>query len=294
MKAKNIKSQEGLLFFFHVFFHFTFFFFAPISKKSLAKKKDASFLYSFSFTLLSIHARHIFAFCFTSLKQTKQQYTTIKPTNSQKLPINNMKFILAPLVAIATFASLVAAAAPDNEKTIEYSKYAIKGPVSDIYAYWPDKKDSDPDTRVVELLMPSTGRTFPYRLHYKDPKDNKYDLSVAEDAEEALAAAEDDGPAIGKITGAEFAALDLDSKVMMSVYLDKDDKVVYMAQDVTVPTSYNDMLVHQEAYIRHLHHKLGPNTPGIEVLKDSGSIVAQALLFVFFLSVLPFFFPRSF
>ncbi|KAF9544410.1 hypothetical protein EC957_012114 [Mortierella hygrophila] len=189
-----------------------------------------------------------------------------------------MKFILAPLVAVATFASLVAAAAPDNEKTIDYSKYAVKGPVSDIYAYWPDKKDSDPDTRVVELLMPSTGRTFPYRLHYKDPKDNKYDLSVAEDAEEALAAAEEDGSTTGKMAGAEYAALDLDSKVSMSVYLDKDDKVVYMVQGSTVPTSYKDMLVHQDAFVRNLHLKLDPNTPGIEDLKDPGSIVAQVLL----------------
>lgn len=123
-----------------------------------------------------------------------------------------MKFILAPLVALAMFASLVTAAAPDNEHTIDYSKYTIKGPVSEIYAYWPDKKDSDPDSRVVELLMPSTGRTFPYRLHYKDPKDNKYDLSVAEDAEEALAVAAEEGSAIGKMNGAEFAALDLDSR----------------------------------------------------------------------------------
>ncbi|KAF9145736.1 hypothetical protein BGX30_007048 [Mortierella sp. GBA39] len=66
---------------------------------------------------------------------------------------------------------------------------------------------------------------LPYRLPYKDLKDNKYDLSVAEDAEEALAAAEEDGSAIRKMAGAEYAALDLDSKVSMSVYLDKDDKV---------------------------------------------------------------------
>lgn len=65
---------------------------------------------------------------------------------------------------------------------------------------------------------------------------------------------------------------------MMSVYLDKDDKVVYMAQGPTIPTSYKDMLVHQEAFVRHLHRKLDPNTPGIEDLKDPGSIVAQALL----------------
>ncbi|KAH7052686.1 hypothetical protein BKA57DRAFT_435862 [Linnemannia elongata] len=189
-----------------------------------------------------------------------------------------MKFILAPLLAMAMFASLVKAAAPDNEHSIDYSKYIIKGPISEIYAYWPDKKDSDPNTRVVELLMPSTSRTFPYRLHYKDPKDNKYDLSVAEDAEEALAVTEEERSTMGEMTGAEYDSMDLDSKIMMSVYLDEDDNVVYMAQGPTVPTSYKDMLVQQEAFVRHLHRKLDPNTPGIEDLKDPGSILAQALL----------------
>jgi hypothetical protein len=189
-----------------------------------------------------------------------------------------MKFILAPLMAIATFAGLVAAAAPDNEKTIDYSKYGLGGPVADIYAYWPDKKDSDPDIRVVELLNPASDRVYPYRLHYKDPKDNKYDLSVAEDAEDALAAFEEDTATISQMSGEEFANMDLDSKVMFSVYLDKDDKIMYMAQGPTVPTSYKDMLVHQDAYLSHLHRKLDPNTPGIEDLKDPGSIVAQHVL----------------
>lgn len=189
-----------------------------------------------------------------------------------------MKFILAPLMAIATFTGLVAAAAPDNEKTIDYSKYGLGGPVTDIYAYWPDKKDTDPDSRVIELHNPASDRTFPYRLHYKDPKDNKYDLSVAEDAEDSLAAADEDATVISQMTGAEHAAMDLDSKVAFSVYLDKDDKIVYMAEGTTVPTSYKDMLVHQEAYLRHLYRKLDPNTPGIEDLKDPGSIVAQHVL----------------
>ncbi|KAG0273222.1 hypothetical protein BGZ96_004945, partial [Linnemannia gamsii] len=189
-----------------------------------------------------------------------------------------MKFILAPLMAIATFAGLVAAAAPDNEMTIDYSKYGLSGPVTDIYAYWPDKKDTDPNTRVIELHNPASDRTFPYRLHYKDPKDNKYDLSVTEDAQEAFAASDEDTTAVNKMSSEERAAMDLDSKVMFSVYLDKDDKIMYMAQGPTVPTSYKDMMVHQEAYLRHLYRKLDPNTPGIEDLKDPGSIVAQHVL----------------
>ncbi|KAF9153518.1 hypothetical protein BG015_003253 [Linnemannia schmuckeri] len=60
--------------------------------------------------------------------------------------------------------------------------------------------------------------------------------------------------------GGEFAALDLDSKIVASVYLDKGGKVVYMAQGPTVPTPYKDMLVL------------------IEDLKDAGSTMAQFLL----------------
>ncbi|KAG9066734.1 hypothetical protein KI688_012643 [Linnemannia hyalina] len=153
-----------------------------------------------------------------------------------------MKFILAPLATVATLASLVAAAAPDNEKTIDYSKYAIKGPT-------PVLSSSSCPPPAAPSPTGSTTRT---------QKDNKYDLSVAKDAEEALAAAGEDGSAIGKMAGAEYATLDLDSKVSMSVYLDKDGKVVRL--------------------VRNLRRKLDPNTPGIEDLKDPGSMVAQVLL----------------
>ncbi|KAF8945318.1 hypothetical protein BGZ47_002911 [Haplosporangium gracile] len=126
--------------------------------------------------------------------------------------------------------------------------------------------------------MPSFGRTSPNRLHYKDPKDNKCDLSIAEDAEEALAVSGEEGSAIGKLKGDEYAALDLDSKIVMLMYLDKDDKVVHMTQGLIIPTSYKNMLVHQDAFVRHFHRKLNPDTPGIEEMKDPCSIVAQFVL----------------
>ncbi|KAG0279704.1 hypothetical protein BGZ95_000433 [Linnemannia exigua] len=189
-----------------------------------------------------------------------------------------MKYILAPLMAIATFAGMVAAVVPNNAATIDYAKYNLMGPIADVFAYWPDHKDSDPDTRVVELLLPS-GKTYPYRLHYKDPKDNKYDLSVAEDADDALAAIEEEGlGSSADMTPDEYEARSIEDKVAFSVYLDKDDKIMYLAQGSSVPTSSKDVLSQTEAYVRHLNRKLDPNTPGIEDLKDPGSIVAQLLL----------------
>ncbi|KAK3833640.1 MAG: hypothetical protein J3R72DRAFT_228694 [Linnemannia gamsii] len=189
-----------------------------------------------------------------------------------------MKYILAPLMAIATFAGMATAAAPDNAATIDYAKYNLIGPVADVYAYWPDHMDSDPETRVVELLLPS-GYTYPYRLHYRDPKDNRFDLSVAEDADDALASIEEEGMgSFGDLTAEEYEAKSLEDKIAFSVYLDKDDKIMYLAQGSSIPTSNRDVLGQTEAYVRHLNRKLDPNTPGIEDLKDPGSIVAQLLL----------------
>ncbi|KAF9900917.1 hypothetical protein EC991_006724 [Linnemannia zychae] len=189
-----------------------------------------------------------------------------------------MKFILAPLMAIATFAGIVAAAAPDNEATIDFAKYKLSGPAGNCFAYWPNKKDSDPDTRVIELTFPG-GSVLPYRLHYKDPKDNKFDLSDPEDAEEALAAIEEEGAgSLGDLTTDEYHARPLEDKVFFSVYLDKDDKILYLTQGPSVPSSYKDVLNQLNAQVRHMQRKLDPNTPGIEDLKDPGSIGAQMIL----------------
>ncbi|KAF9094696.1 hypothetical protein BGX23_001701 [Mortierella sp. AD031] len=179
-----------------------------------------------------------------------------------------MKFILAPLMAIATFAGNVAAAAE-----IDYAKYGVSGPIGDVYAYWPNKKDSDPDVREVELTLPTTGKTLPYRVHYKDPKDNKYDLSIAEDADDAMAAWEEAGTAED-----QMEPENMDLCVNFSVFLDDDEKVVHLAQGMSVPTSYKDELSHMNALVRSLQRKLDPNTPGIEDLQDPGSIAAQYML----------------
>ncbi|KAF9922283.1 hypothetical protein FBU30_007613 [Linnemannia zychae] len=180
-------------------------------------------------------------------------------------------------MAIATFTGMAIAAAPDNTDTIDYSSYGLTGPIYEIYAYWPDKAETDPNTRVIELTLPH-GRTFPYRLHYKDPKNNKYDLSNPQDAEEDLANSKSDNEAMMGLSGEEHEAASLDAKVAFSVMLDKDDKIVYVILGSTVPTSARDVLNHQEAYVRYLRKKLDPNTPDIDELNDPGSIAAQMIL----------------
>ncbi|KAF9554599.1 hypothetical protein BGW38_009305, partial [Lunasporangiospora selenospora] len=185
-----------------------------------------------------------------------------------------MKLILAPLLALAMFAAVASADAQDlwddmvQDSTFlsnSMSEDALKGTV---YAYWPDKKDSDPDTRIINIK----GESF--KAIYKDPKDNEYDLSSADDYERYR-----ENQKLRKHNPGEDSANSAEEPtIYTSVLLDKDGNVVHQVFGTNVPKDSREVKMYLEQYLKNLIAQLDPNTPGIEDIKDPAMAMAQIIL----------------
>ncbi|KAK3827933.1 MAG: hypothetical protein J3Q66DRAFT_394252 [Benniella sp.] len=173
-----------------------------------------------------------------------------------------MKFILAPLMAIGIFAvSCVAAAAADagqKQQTFEAeaSKSSPELPIGTVYAYWPDKKAGE-DTRVI-AIHGDNGSTGHYVAVFKDPKDNKWDLSTKDTILNAMAK---EPP----MTVESYDPKSMDNQVLFSVSLDKDNQVVHAISGFNVPTSWKDVKNVNDAIAEAVIAKLDPNTPGLKI-----------------------------
>ncbi|KAI7824142.1 hypothetical protein BC939DRAFT_450719 [Gamsiella multidivaricata] len=188
-----------------------------------------------------------------------------------------MKFIVAPLImAVGLFAaSIVSAAAggqePNvaNESSFKATKTSIDFPVGTMYAFWPDKKAGE-DQREISIASDG-GKMMKYVAVFKDPKDNDYDLSSPEAMAEAIV---NDKPRdVGEIDPEN-----VDHKVLFSVYLDKDDKVLYSVPGTNVPSSWKDVKNINDAISKAIIAKLDPKTTGIEDIKDPNAAMAQFIL----------------
>ncbi|KAF9952723.1 hypothetical protein BGZ70_000531 [Mortierella alpina] len=199
-----------------------------------------------------------------------------------------MRPILLPLIAASLFAfsvvAVVVAAEPTNQVPFvdQIQKNAdnvrTRQPVGTIYAYWPNKKDEDPSTRIIEIAG-DDGRIQPYRAIYKDPQNNAYDLSDPEETYAGLVASDDQFKASNAYGIApEFAANSMDAHILFSVYLDGEDKPVYTLPGREVPSSWRDMRTYHQVTSRRMIEQVDPSTPGYEEIKDPGAAMAQQLL----------------
>ncbi|KAF9291658.1 hypothetical protein BGZ68_002980 [Mortierella alpina] len=198
-----------------------------------------------------------------------------------------MRPILLPLIAaglaLSIIAVVVGAESADQAPILDQintqaENVRTRQPVGTIYAYWPDKKEDDPSTRIIEIAN-EDGVIQPYRAIYKDPNDNAYDLSDPEETYAALSASADQFKASNAYGFApEFAANNMDAHVVFSVYLDGQDKPLYTLPGTEVPSSWRDVRTYHKVIGRRMIEQVDPSTSGYEDIKDPGAAMAQQLL----------------
>ncbi|KAI8597125.1 hypothetical protein EDD21DRAFT_386266 [Dissophora ornata] len=187
-----------------------------------------------------------------------------------------MKFILVPLMSIGIFVAVVTAQPQipfeiNNANANAPSEAAASASktVGSVYAFWPNKQEGE-DSRVIEITD-DNGITDNYIAIFKDPKDNAYDLSSEDALEKAFADEE-------SLTPGSTDFDKLDSMVMFSVYLDKENKVLYSVPGTNVPTSWKEVKNVQNAIARAVISKLDPSMPGVEDIKDPNAAMVQLIL----------------
>ncbi|KAF9347228.1 hypothetical protein BGX26_001276 [Mortierella sp. AD094] len=195
-----------------------------------------------------------------------------------------MKLILTPLIAIGifatTFSSIAAAAgAGANDKKGNQAPLSTLGmteklPVGTVYAFWPNHKEGE-DKKVITITGDDDASSSTYVAIFKDPKNNKFDLSDENAMTEALAS-EEEAMASNSVHAMDMS--NMDNRVLFSVCLDEDDNVLYSVPGTNVPTSWRDVRNMNDIIASAMISKLDPNTPGIEDIKDPSAAMAQLIL----------------
>lgn len=157
-------------------------------------------------------------------------------------------------------------------------------PVGYINAYWPNHKDTDPETRIVRLTDPKSGIANTYEAIFKDPEDNDFDLSQEDSWDKMAEKRKADYPPEFYTWGLpEQGAFlkelqDKRREILWSAYLDENDNILYQTMGDDIPTS----ALHEKMYLQHFFKQvaslLDPNTPGLEDVKDPFSVMAQGYL----------------
>ncbi|KAF9110074.1 hypothetical protein BGX27_006826 [Mortierella sp. AM989] len=186
-----------------------------------------------------------------------------------------MKYILAPLAALSIFASSFVSAAGEmsqGKKLLSTVGPSGNLPIGMVYAFWPKRKEGE-DAKMISITGDNDGSSGDYVAIFKDPKDNKYDLSSEEAMGKVIAS---DEPMASNSAYSEPD--NMDTRVLFSVYLDEDDNVLYSVLGPNVPSSWKDVMNVSNMVTNSLLGKLDPNTPGTKDIKDPGAAMAQLIL----------------
>ncbi|KAF9929888.1 hypothetical protein BGZ67_006102, partial [Mortierella alpina] len=160
-----------------------------------------------------------------------------------------MRLILLPLMAasLLAFSVVVVAAESANQIPIvdpthkKTENVRTRQPIGTIYAYWPNKKEGDPSTRIIEIASEDGLQIQPYRALYKDPHTNAYNLSDPVETYAGLSISSDQSKA-SQTYG--IVNNHVDAQILFSVYLDAQDQPVYRLPGTEVPSSWRDMRTH--------------------------------------------------
>ncbi|KAF9427967.1 hypothetical protein BGZ94_003733 [Podila epigama] len=176
-----------------------------------------------------------------------------------------MKTLLAPILALGMFAVMVRGEI-DQAVLKQYLSAESSQPLSltsRMYAYWPAKRDSDPDTRVIDWQGQKS------LLIYKDPEDNE--KSVTQIVKEGIPKAEG-------MPDSRNVNLPADASILYSALLSPAGEVVCVVPGRNVPANPQECLLFNDGLVQVLIDSLDPNTPGIEDIHDPGAALIQSVL----------------